>query len=225
MHPRQSRIKHDQNTPARTKPRTGNNHKRRKMPQTNTPATAQTHDIRQPGEPDQGKTEQKQPKYQQKTLTAIQLVNSEVDPRTALQIVNNKDKISPSAVHYLKQKVNKWSLKHPKTVKAANSQVTRILSGETRSIPQQKVTKSGEVVEFTETIAPSDSNILAAAAMVYDRFEPTRQPEAPGGGLTVNIIPIAAQEIIDRMTAWKTRQVEGNVIDVQSGGQIEAGNG
>ena len=79
--------------------------------------------------------------------------------------------------------------------------------------------------EIIEENAPTWANKIAAASMVYDRAEPTKQPEAPGGGLTVNIIPIAAQEIIDRMTAWKTRQVEGNVIDVQSGGQIEAGNG
>jgi len=56
--------------------------------------------------------------------------------------------------------------------------------------------------------------------MVYDRVEPTRQsPEIVNQSLTINAIPIAAQEIIDRMTSWKTRQVEGstqgNVIDAE----------
>ena len=56
--------------------------------------------------------------------------------------------------------------------------------------------------------------------MVYDMFEPVKgSPEVINNSLTINAIPIAAQEIIDRMTSWKTRQVEGstqgNVIDAE----------
>nr|MDD2296816.1 hypothetical protein [Sphaerochaetaceae bacterium] len=64
------------------------------------------------------------------------------------------------------------------------------------------------------------ANKIAAASMVYDRVEPTKQsPEIVNQSLTINAIPVAAQEIIDRMTSWKTRQVEGstqgNVIDAE----------
>jgi len=131
---------------------------------------------------DQQLTEQTTPKYQPKTLAAIKMVNNQVDPYTALQLVNNKDKISAAAVCKLKKKVNKYSLTHPKLVKAAKNQVERILSGETREIEQQKVTKDGQVVDYIETIAPSDTNILAAAALVYDRYEPVIKQ-----GLQINV--------------------------------------
>jgi hypothetical protein len=221
MHPRQSRIKHDQNTPARTKPRTGNNHKRRKMPQTNTPATERTHDIGQPEKPEMGKTEQKQPKYYQTTQAALKMMDNGVDARTALQLVNNTPKPARQTISSLKAKYRQYSLTNPKLVKLAHNAVKDCLTDQ--PIISKRTDKQGN--EIIEENAPTWANKIAAASMVYDRVEPTRQPEAPGGGLTVNIIPIAAQEIIDRMTAWKTRQVEGNVIDVQSGGQIEAGNG
>jgi hypothetical protein len=188
------------------------------MTQPITPATEQTHDIAHPGEPESAKTTEKQPKYLQKTLDAIKLVDNGADPTTALQITNGKANITRYAVDKFKAKYRRYSLTNPSTVKSAHNQIKRILEAEARTIPQQRVTKEGQVVDYIETIAPTDTSILAAAAMVYDRFEPTKQPEAPGGGMTVNIIPIAAQEIIDRMMSWKTRQVEGgtqgNVIDV-----------
>lgn len=102
------------------------------------------------------------------------MVNSGVDPYTALQLANNKDTISGAAVCKFRKKVNRYSLQHPSVVKAASNQVKRILSGEVRELDQQKVTKDGEVVNYVEQIAPSDTNILAAAGMVYDRYEPVR---------------------------------------------------
>ena len=120
--------------------------------------------------------------YAQKTLTAIGLVNAGLDPKEALKAVNYKHDIRPETVSRFKKKVNKYSLTHPKLVKAANNQVRRILSGERREIEQQKVTKDGQVVNYTEVIAPSDTNILAAASLVYDRYEPVIKQAA-----TINI--------------------------------------
>jgi hypothetical protein len=176
---------------------------------TSTPATEQTHDIAHPDKPESAQITEKQPKYLQKTLEAIKLVDNGADPTTALQITNGKANITRYAVDKFKAKYKKYSLANPSTVKSAHNQIKRILEAETRTLDQQKVTKDGQVVNYKETIAPSDSNILAAAAMVYDRFEPAKQPgDGSGGGLTVNVIPIAAQEIIERMMRWKNRQVE-----------------
>jgi len=191
------------------------------MPQTNTPATEQTQATGDPREPESDQTTEKTPKYKQKTLEAIRLVQAGADPKTALQITNGKSQISERAIFNLKEKCRKHSLTHPKLVKLAHNAVKDCLTDQ--PIISKRTDKQGN--EIIEENAPTWANKIAAASMVYDRAEPTRQPEAPGGGLTVNIIPIAAQEIIDRMTSWKTRQVEGNVIDVQSGGQSEAGNG
>lgn len=115
---------------------------------------------------------QKPPKYYPKTLEAIQLVNAGISPELALKFSNQKDNIRPETVSRFKQKLKKHSLTAPAMVKSAASQVKRILAAEVREIDQQKVTKSGEVVDYKEVIAPSDTNILAAAAMVYDRYEP-----------------------------------------------------
>lgn len=124
----------------------------------------------------------KQPNYLPKTLEAIKLVDNGADIMTALQITNNKSNIARATVHKFKAKYKKYSLTHPKMVKAANTQVQRILAGETRTIEQQKVNKAGKVVNYTEVIAPSDTNIIAAASLVYDRYEP-----AVHQALTVNV--------------------------------------
>jgi hypothetical protein len=191
------------------------------MTQPTTPATDQTSNLGHPQDPESDKTLPKQPKYAQKTIDAINLVSAGLDPTKALQAVNYRNDITPQAVNKFKKKFQKYSLKHPKLLKLAHNAVKDCLTDQ--PIINRRKDKQGN--EIIEENAPTWANKIAAASMVYDRAEPTKQPEAPGGGLTVNIIPIAAQEIIDRMTSWKTRQVEGNVIDVQSGGQIEAGNG
>ena len=191
------------------------------MTQPITPATERTHDIGQPEKPESAQTTEKTPKYKQKTLEAIRLVQAGADPKTALQITNGKSQISERAIFNLKEKCRKYSLTNPRLVKLAHNAVKDCLTDQ--PIISKRTDRQGN--EIIEENAPTWANKIAAASMVYDRAEPTKQPEAPGGGLTVNIIPIAAQEIIDRMTAWKTRQVEGNVIDVQSGGQAEVENG
>jgi hypothetical protein len=155
-----------------------------------------------------------QQRYAPKTLAAIQLVDAGISPKEALQITNVKRNISNEAVSKFKAKYRKYSLSHPKLVKAANNQVSRILAGEPRQVDQQKVAKNGEIVNYVETIAPTDSNILAAASMVYDRVDPVqRGVDVVNNSLTINAIPAAAQEIIDMMLSHKTQP--SDIIDVK----------
>lgn len=114
------------------------------------------------------------PNYQPKTLAAIKMVNADIDPYEALQIVNNRSNISRAAVCKLRKKVNKFSLTHPKILKAANHQAQRILSGDPREIKCKKVTRDGEVIEYDDKIYPTDTNITAVLSEVYSRFEPVR---------------------------------------------------
>jgi hypothetical protein len=122
-----------------------------------------------------------QPKYYPKTMDAIKMIQAGIDPADALKYSNFKEVVSTSAVAKIKQKARKYSLTQPSLVKTARNQIKRILNGEVREIPQQTVTKAGQVVDYTEIIAPSDSNILAAASMVYDRFEPVKGVQSEGG--------------------------------------------
>lgn len=137
--------------------------------------------------PDTIKTDSKPLNYQPKTLAAIKMVNHGVSPKEALQIVNNTDKISNVAVHKFKKKINKYSLTHPSTVKLAKNQIVRILAGEPREEVRQKVTKDGQVVEYTEKVYPTDTNISAIAFGVYDRYEPVI---ARTENVNVNVSPV-----------------------------------
>ena len=116
-----------------------------------------------------------------KTLQAITMCQAGIDPREALKYVNLKDNISPKAVSNLRQKVKKYSLLDDSVVKAAQTQVKRILKGKAREEAHSKVNKAGEVVQYTEKVYPTDSNILAAASMVYDRYEPIQGSEGDAG--------------------------------------------
>ena len=127
-------------------------------------------------------TTETQPKIYKKTQAAMAMMAQGMDAKTAVQIVNNTDKPASSTIRSLKAKYRKYSLTAPGTVKAASSQIKRILAGEVREIDQQKVTKDGQIVDYTEKIAPSDTNILAAASLVYDRYEPVIKQSA-----TINI--------------------------------------
>jgi hypothetical protein len=131
--------------------------------------------------------EQNTPNYYPKTIEAIKMIQAGIDPAQALKYSNFKDNVSESAIAKIKQKARKYSLLHPTLVKSARTQVKRILGGETREIHQQSVTKAGQVVDYIETIAPSDSNILAAASMVYDRFEPVKSQQAEAGTVITHI--------------------------------------
>ena len=102
----------------------------------------------------------------------MELCNAGYEAKEALTIVNGNRPPQPSDVSHFKNRYKKYSLLHPQTVKLANSVILNVLRGEQRQVPQQRVTKSGEVVDIIETITPSHTNQLEAAKMVYDRFEP-----------------------------------------------------
>ena len=117
---------------------------------------------------DNGKT----PRLYQKTLDAFKLIEAGLTPREALQAANMVTKVSDQAVCNLKKKLKKYSLSAPKTVSLAHHQIRRILAAQAREVARQKVTNDGQVIDYTEQIVPTDTNILAAASMVYDRYEP-----------------------------------------------------
>ena len=112
-----------------------------------------------------------------KGMLQMKMLDAGVDPKTALMLTNRKDKISDVAVYKLKEKYKRYSLTRPKTVKLAERAVLDVLEGKEIEYTAQKVTKTGEVVDYKEKIVPSASNKLAAAAMVYDRYEPVKQQD------------------------------------------------
>ena len=116
-----------------------------------------------------------------KTLDAIKLVQAGIDPKRALQITNGKETISERAIYSLKAKSRKYSLQAPALVRSAQNQIKRILTSEAREEAHTKVTGQGQVIEYTDNIYPTDTNILAAASMVYDRYEPVK-PADQGSG-------------------------------------------
>lgn len=132
---------------------------------------------------------QKQPKLLSKTIKAMKLLQAGLTPREALEIVNNKENISENAVDKFKAKVKKYSLTEHTTVHLASNQIKRILRARARETVKEKIVEIVEgvetVKEITQYIHPTDSNILAAAAMVYDRYEPVKsQDQGQGQGNT-----------------------------------------
>lgn len=125
-----------------------------------------------------------------KGLAQMTMLQNGVDAKTALLLTNPyKDTISREAVHKLRQKYKKYSLQTPEIVKLAHGVVRKTLKGEIIEFPAQKVTKEGFVVDYTETIAPSITNQLAAASMVYDRFEPVKAQgsDGPSGNTYIDL--------------------------------------
>jgi hypothetical protein len=153
---------------------------------------------------------EKETKLQSKTLKAIELVERGETPRTALQLVNMTDKISNQAVSSFKRKFKKHSLTHPKVVKQAENQIKRILSGESREVKQQKII-NGQVVEYTETIAPSDTNIISAVSMVYDRYEPVIKQTV---SLNIDVDPVNLDQFRNRIGASLGVSNTTDAIDV-----------
>lgn len=125
-----------------------------------------------------------------KGLAQMKMMANGVDARTTLLLTNpHKDTISRESVSKVRAKFKKWSLQSPEIVKLAHQVVRKTLKGETIKYTQQKVTKSGEIVTYTETIAPSITNQLAAAGMVYDRYEPVKvgAPAVPQGNTYIDL--------------------------------------
>jgi hypothetical protein len=116
------------------------------------------------------------------------MLQNGVDAKTALLLTNPyKDTISRESVSKLRRKFKQYSLQAPKTVKLAHQAVKDALTNKPIEFTTQKVTKDGEVVELTETIMPSYTNKLAAASMVYDRYEPSIKVQA---NINIDVDPI-----------------------------------
>ena len=120
-------------------------------------------------------------KLLKKTIDAIKMCQAGIDPETALKATNLKETISPRAITNLKQKCLKYSLTGETTARLASHQIKRILKARAREEAHKKVTSTGEVIEYIDNIYPTDSNILAAASMVYDRYEPVKSQEQDKG--------------------------------------------
>jgi hypothetical protein len=91
-----------------------------------------------------------------KVESQIKMVMAGLDPR----------------VYKLKAKVRKYSLQAPDVSKLAHNQIKRILKGIPREEDHRTVTKDGQVIEYTDKVYATDTNMLAAVSMVYDRIEP-----------------------------------------------------
>jgi hypothetical protein len=146
------------------------------------------------------KKDQKLPKLHKKTKRAIELVDNGVPEDLALQVVNNNRQISQQAISQFKQKLVKYSLTSPKTVKAAANQLSRILKAEPRSIKQQKINKDGEVIEYIEQISPPDSVIMTAIGEVYSRYQPATTQNL---NVNVTVDPIDLGEYLNRQSGGK----------------------
>jgi hypothetical protein len=154
----------------------------------------------------------KEPKLQAKTLQAFKLVEAGLSPREALQATNMKSDISSAGIAVFKNKYKKYTLTEVSTVKLASTQIKRILKARAREEAHTKVTKDGEVIEYTDNVYPTDSNILAAASMVYDRYEPVKAQDAPGA--TIQHIDLSSYRVqinIDSMP----KHTDQGIIDIK----------
>ena len=83
------------------------------------------------------------------------IVNSGVDPEHALMIATGKDSVHPRAVRRIKDKVAKWSLKHPSALAGASKTIQAFAKG-----------------RDVNGIIPKDSTVLAAAQRIVDASDP-----------------------------------------------------
>ena len=126
-----------------------------------------------------------------KTERACQLiVHHGVEPREALKLATGNPSPGRTAVMEIKQKAARYSLSRPAMVKLAHKVVADTLKGKPDQIVQQKVDKNGQVVEYVEQIAPTHTNKLAAASMVFDRAEPVVRQNVNLNGDLKDFMPV-----------------------------------
>jgi len=123
-----------------------------------------------------------------KTKKAIELsIKHGVDAKEAYRLANGKEP-TPAALSRIKEKVRKYSLTAAPMVKLAHSVVKDALQGKAQEYKQQRFdSKKGQVIEFTEVVAPSVTNKLAAASMVLDRDQPLKGSGSDGPASFVQI--------------------------------------
>jgi len=120
----------------------------------------------------EAETVEKEPRFYSKTQEAAKLVIEHgVDPKEALMLTTGRIPDSGNLSRFTR-KVSKYALSRPGVVKLAHQAALNILKGTPMEIEQQKVNKAGEIVNYTEKIAPTFTNQAAIIGMVYDRVEP-----------------------------------------------------
>lgn len=108
-----------------------------------------------------------------KTRKAIALVvDHGVEPKEAMVLTGCTKTVNPQSVSAFKGKVEKYSLQRPIMQKLAHQALRDTLEGKESRYDAVKVFSNGASVPYQEVIAPSYTNKLAAAAMVYDRVDP-----------------------------------------------------
>ena len=151
-----------------------------------------------------------EPRFYTKTLAALQMIENGIPPADALKVTNNARSIHPETVKKVKEKYARWSLTRPKIVKLANNQITRILTAAPREVKQQIVNKAGEVVDYIEQIAPTDTNILTAVGMVYDRIDPIKHEDTHN----VNVDMLSMVLLAVKQPEGKVEENEPEAIEV-----------
>ena len=139
--------------------------------------------------------EQNQPRMCQKTVDAIKLVAMGLQPQEALQITNHKPKITSEAVRKFNRKFDKYSLVKPDLVKLARNAVKDVLDNK----------------PINGDIYPTHSNKLAAASMVYDRFEPVKSQQTEANQVITHIDFSVINNTINTSTDTQNKD---NIIDV-----------
>ena len=132
-----------------------------------------------------------EPKYYGKTALALKLaIEHGVNPRDALLLARGGNPPAERTVKDFKRKVARYSLTRPAMVKLAHDVVKNTLQGVTDSYTTQKVDRKGKVVDIIETVAPTYTNKLAAAAMVMDRDQPVVHQSVNLNGELKDFMPV-----------------------------------
>lgn len=123
---------------------------------------------------------------QAKTLEIMKLIDNGLTIEQAVKLAKGKDKIHPNTKTDLKKKYDRWRLTQPAVVKLAHKAVKETLQMKAiktgsqvicpeckgRAKEEQICALCNDVGLVHESITPTTTNRLAAAAMVMDRADP-----------------------------------------------------
>jgi hypothetical protein len=131
------------------------------------------------------------PRIYGKTAIALKLaIEHGVEPRDALLMARNGKPPADRTVTDFRRKVAKYSLTRPAMVKMAHDVVKNTLMGQNDTYTTEKMTRDGRVVTVCETVAPTFTNKLAAAAMVMDRDQPIVHQSVNLNGELKDFMPV-----------------------------------
>jgi len=114
------------------------------------------------------------PIFNHKTQKLMDLVtNHGIDPKEAI-LLTEGEMPTPSRVSRLKEKARKLMVTAPKRVKSALQALDDTLAMKPITYEASKPVAGIGIVDYQETIMPSITNRLAAAAMILDRDQPIK---------------------------------------------------